>query len=301
MGYKSYFHDDCVYSAEDVNIALSQFVTSGIEDPFEDGVPYNATKLNDITYAVSSAGVIPSTNTSCKCSVDSEKNTVHIAAGTAFFSDGKRITFDTDGETLAYETGVKNYVYLKSVPSENRCYPICGSEQPSGDTVMLAEISADGVLTDKRTYARGKLPGYQSNVDVLMKIDDTITLNQTVSGGRDYTAKEYIIHLGTNNYTTLLFVQDDTSYPAMAVYDIASERVFGFYKPYAVSGTRISVARDIMRVKTETPIGKGLTYTGVGYIGFKKNGTDIVLGISGESGSSARTATMVVPLKFIIF
>lgn len=192
MPYESTFHDNATYGASDVNAALAQLVTSGIADPFTDGVPYNASKLNGIIYAVSAAGVVPETDTACKCILNADAHTVRISAGTAFFADGSRITFDMEGETLPYTPGRKQYVYLLAAPEENRCYPVCSAAEPSGDYVMLAEISADGTLTDRRTYAKGKLPGYQSDYNMGKKIvqeaisenfDGIATRTHTISTG----------------------------------------------------------------------------------------------------------------------
>jgi len=61
---------------------------------------------------------------------------------------------------------------------------------------MLGEISETGVLTDKRKYAKGKLPGYQSDYALSMKFGFTGNLIRHIS-----TTKTYDI--GTNNYTKL--------------------------------------------------------------------------------------------------
>lgn len=178
MPYESTFHDNASYGASDVNAALAQFVTSGIADPFTDGVPYNASKLNEIIHGIAMPGVVPETDTSCKCILNTDAHTVRISAGTAFFADGSRITFDMEGETLPYTPGRKQYVYLRAAPEENRCYPVCSAAEPSGDYVMLAEISADGTLTDRRAYAKGKVPGYQSDYNMGKKIvQEAITEN----------------------------------------------------------------------------------------------------------------------------
>lgn len=292
MGYTYSFMDNAEYTASDVNTALSQFVTAGIEDPFEDGVPYNATKLNDIVYAVSSAGVVPSTDTSCKCSIDTGNKTVHIAQGTAFFADGRRITFDAAGETLEYTEGVKQYVYLKSTPSENRCYPICSVEQPSGDAVILAEIGADATLTDKRVYARGKLPGYQSNVDTVMHVNDSIVLNVTSEGGSNYGPEEYVIYLGTNNYKKLLYQSQFN----LAIYDIETGMVFGFY--YDGSSSRMMSSGSAMYTQIEETYGSGSKR---GIISFAKDGTNLILTVSGYNSWSDRQKTLTVPIIFTLF
>lgn len=59
---------------------------------------------------------------------------------------------------------------------------------PEGDFVMLAEISPEGELTDKRVYARGKLPGYASSAMYTLKIEDTVELVD-----RNPQSKTYIL------------------------------------------------------------------------------------------------------------
>lgn len=291
MPYTSTFHDNAVYGASDINDALAQLVTSGIADPFTDGAPYNAKKLNGIIYAVSSAGVVPATDSSCKCTVDKTAHTVHIAPGTAFFDDGSRITFDIEGETLSYAAGIKQYVYLMSAPAENRCYPVCSATEPSGDYVMLAEISPDGTLTDKRTYARGKLPGYQSNVDTVMRIDDTIVLNAVSPGAANYGPAQYTISLGTNNYTTLLY---QAQY-ALAVYDIVSGNYLSLYLDhgeYYANRTSISIMAGEQ---------DGFYQSVHAYAVIEKSGNELHLTLTGRNNWSSRPETMNVPLSFTIF
>ena len=188
MPYKSTFHDNASYGASDVNAALAQLVTSGIADPFTDGVPYNASKLNEIIHGIAMPGVVPETDTACKCILNTDAHTVRISAGTAFFADGSRITFDMEGETLPYTPGREQYVYLLAAPEENRNCPVCSAAEPSGDYVMLAEISADGTLADRRTYAKGKLPGYQSDYNMGKKIvQEEITEELDRLGTRTHT------------------------------------------------------------------------------------------------------------------
>ena len=58
MSYSFSFCDNAVYSAADVNKITSRLVTSGIEDPFTDGVPYNLSAFND-ALSLSSSSFLP--------------------------------------------------------------------------------------------------------------------------------------------------------------------------------------------------------------------------------------------------
>ena len=294
MSYTFTFMDNATYGASDVNAALAQLVTSGIADPFTDGVPYNASKLNDIIYAVSTAGVVPDTVSACKVTQDADETTVHIAAGTAFFSDGSRITFDVEGETLPYTEGVKQYVYLLAAPEENRNYPVCSAAEPSGDYVMLAEIGADGTLTDKRTYAKGKLPGYQSNVGTTMKIDDTLVLPiNGPSYSEHYGPGQYTIHLGINSYSYLIY-EDQYAY---AVYDIPAGKYNSFWY---YSGNGWQREDDEIRIQIRNGYDPDALNGPSATATISKSGTELVLTVTGVNGLPSREDTMTVPLKFTI-
>lgn len=257
MSYTFTFMDNATYGASDVNAALAQLVTSGIADPFTDGVPYNASKLNEIVHGMALPGVVPETDTTCKCTIDTDAKTVHIAAGTAFFNDGSRITFDIEGETLPYTEGVKQYVYLLAAPEENRNYPVCSAAEPSGDYVMLAEISADGTLTDKRTYAKGKVPGYQSDYNMGKKIvQEAITENFDGRATRTHTISTGLSNIRfaalSTNPGRMAGVYDSTANTdgkMLFLYDRVSGGGLGWYEyydPYFVTMTVTANAGNLI-------------------------------------------------------
>ncbi len=295
MGYTYSFMNNAQYGASDINSVLASLVTGGIADPFTDGVPYNATKLNEIISAVSSAGIVPETDTSCKCVIDTENSTVSIMKGMAFFNDGSRIVFDEEGETLEYIPGVKNFVYLKAAPLENRNYPVCSTIALTGDVLLLAEIDETGVLTDKRTYARGKLPGYQSNFNTVMHIDDEVVLNVKYNeNGRqldNYGPEKYVIHLGGNNYTKLYYHSEF----AYAAYDIATGAISGYYR---LTYDRYSpITTDMMMLQLRP----GYTlYNSQAMAYFERIGTDLILTITAYDAYSDAGTTVTVPLKFTL-
>lgn len=245
MSYKYSFADNGEYGASDVNGLVSRLVSSGVADVFSDGVAYNASALNGIVQAVYTAGVVPESVDTLRVVKQSE-GVVTIAPGLAFFADGSTIEV-TGAETLSYEAGVKNYVYLKQdLAAQNRNYPVCSTVAPAGDFVLLAEISADGAVTDKRVYARGKVPGYQSNANVCMVSEQSIFVEEEVLGQSGIT--NFSIDMGTNNYSRVFCICDPGSGDSsgqMGVYSLTDGSYFSVCK-YGPGGYNMLSRSDII-------------------------------------------------------
>ena len=231
MAYQYSFADNVTYGAPDVNKMVSRLVSSGVEDPFSEGVPYNLSKFNEAGALLYTAGAVPETADTLKV-VQSGENKVRIYPGTAFFSDGSVIEIEAGGHELDVTAGVKNYVYLKNdLSTSNTSYPVCSTAAPNGDFVPLAEISDIGEITDKRTYARGKLPGYASNAQYTMEISDRFSMNV-----KDPVVKTYDI--GNNSYRYLMGVTFGNN-PVLSLYDIANDRYLSYAGSSAASRTDI--------------------------------------------------------------
>ena len=112
MSYKSSFLDNDSYGAADINNRLKKYVTSGVADSFVDGVPYNASKMNDFTVPISIKGVVPESIATCKCSISTAAKTVTIAVGTCFFENGTDIEI-TSSHSMPYVAGVKKLCLCK--------------------------------------------------------------------------------------------------------------------------------------------------------------------------------------------
>lgn len=225
MGYSYGFADNAVYGAEDMNKLTSRLVTGGIADPFVDDLPYNMTKVNDVVKLVYTAGVVPDSVNTCKVTkVENKEGEVKISSGLAFFDDGSTIEVDAAGAPLTYQPGVKNYVYFKpDLQASNRNYPVCSAEAPGAGCVLLAEISADGELTDKRTYAKGKVPGYASNANMPLVINQRFILPRSESYPYTFTTT-FDIDLGVNNYsyvTVMTYIEDDNL--SVGLYDMTTD------------------------------------------------------------------------------
>ncbi len=233
MAYKYSFADNEAYGASDINAITKRLVTSGIEDSFADGVAYNVSNLNEMGKVIYTQGVVPESCLTLKV-VAASDGKILINPGLAFFADGSVIEIVDGGEEMSYVTGAINYVYLKNdLLNMNVSYPYCGTEAPEGDYVMLAEISENGAITDKRTYARGKLPGYQSFAGNVMRIQEYMGITGTDSGY--YTASR-TFDIGNNNFEYILtYVKRSNvglstgTFPCLGIYDISEQSYLGFH------------------------------------------------------------------------
>lgn len=175
MGYKFSFADDTLYSAEDINNITKRLVSKGVADSFADGVAYNVTQLNNITKTLGNKGVVPEDNTTLKV-VKTDDGNIKIMPGSAFMESGAVFTCDSDGYVFSETPTGDNYVYIEDNEALNAIRPVMSSSLPASyDYVLLALVSYDGKITDKRTYAKGKLPGYMS--DFNMPVRKTLTVD----------------------------------------------------------------------------------------------------------------------------
>lgn len=223
MSYSYRFSDNATYGAEDVNGLVKSLVSEGIADVFADGVSYNAGILNSVVSAVYTEGVVP-TDVSTLAVSKMRSGVVQIAPGTAFFADGSTISV-TAAEELSYVPGSKHYVYVQQdLTAQNRNYPACTETAPTGDFVLLAEITEDESIVDKRRYAKGKVPGYQSNANVSLAASQSLSFEK---GGE--RQKSFTVDLGTNNYSRVFVVAKDGNYGSVGMYNFLDGSYFSTY------------------------------------------------------------------------
>lgn len=242
MAYKYSFADNAIYSADDINEITQRLVTQGIEDSFVNEVPYNVSRFNEQGMLLYTEGVVPESCFTLKV-VPAGEDKILINPGKAFFADGAVIEIESGGETLSFVKGAKNFVYLKNdLLNENICFPACTSEEPSGDFVMLAEIDENGVISDKRIYTKGKLPGYRSLSGEIVNLKGKVSVTYSTSGS-GFGSKTFDI--GDNNFRYIFTViwPNDDEYGAMGLYDIENDMYMSchsrepFYNSTAASGS----------------------------------------------------------------
>lgn len=222
MAYKYSFADNETYGAEDMNKMVGRLVSGGVSDPFSDGTPYNLSSFNSAGALLYTSGAVPETVNTLKVS-PAQEGKVLINPGTAYFNDGSLIEITAGGHSLSFTAGVKNYVYLKNdLASSNTSYPVCSPTAPTGDFVPLAEISEAGEITDVRTYAKGKVPGYASSALYTMVISDNLNMKNGETAVKSY-------EVGDNSYRFLMAVNFAAdSHALLGVYDFENGRYLSY-------------------------------------------------------------------------
>lgn len=131
---------------------------------FIDNVAYGVDAVNNIRKSLTTSGVIFDTADSCKV-VKAAERKVKISNGMAVANDGCFVEFYTPeggsgGAEVNITQGSKNYVYLQRSPGLNDFMPAASVSMPSGDFVLLAEVAADGTITDMRSPCRARFGQY---------------------------------------------------------------------------------------------------------------------------------------------
>ena len=168
----------------------------------------------------------------CAVTVDIDGTKVRIGDGVIVFDSGVKIKV-TGYEELDIIGGVKNYVYAVYDASENKAYLNVSDVVPSGDFVLLAEISAAGVVTDKRDWAMMKNGSVLPNstlifdkTDSIQTSDDTCTFDFTINLG-DYINSKFVIIkavFGKKNG-----IQLNREIKLRLVVDLISKKINGYF------------------------------------------------------------------------
>ncbi len=152
------FVDNISYGTEDVNAITKDLTGTGIA-PFPTRDTYSTSDLNALTGALVSSGV--SLN-GCLCS--KTDNTVNVSQGIIFFENGVRMNVDGDGYSIAVPENTAGYVYAYFNPSlQTGGITFSAALPQTGYYTQLAKISATGILTDTRSFARSKVATLGAN------------------------------------------------------------------------------------------------------------------------------------------
>lgn len=232
MSYRNYFFDDQTVGAEDLNKLVNLFVTDGVADNFENGTPYNISKLGEVVYSNAGEGIVPLNSDTLK--VSTESGFVYIEPGVAFFKDGTVIEI-TAREQLSALSNASFYVYLESDALKNSAYPAVSETLPEGNVVPLAHIGENGEITDLRRFARGKIPSfYASSAGLYINRTTTVNVDESfLSEGQRVT----LVPAG-NSYRHLILIArvprktaPYSNWVGVLVYDKETNLFYNFSKP----------------------------------------------------------------------
>lgn len=149
---------------------------------FKDNVVYGADDINAIRASILSRGVIEESDESCK--VILSENGITIQQGQAIFSDGCRIEVDSAGVEKQFLVGETNYVYFLNNTLAGVCEVIVSPTMPEGDYVLLAQIDADGTITDKRQFAQLKtadVQRYAASFSANFTLDESLEIGSVIA------------------------------------------------------------------------------------------------------------------------
>lgn len=235
MGKKVYFLDSIkqsdgsynnTYGVDDINAIVSNLVGAGVA-PFPSADTYDVSELNSLTSALVAEGT----------SLDGLKvsfndNKIHIAQGIGYFENGATIVVDSEGEELEYSVAETLYVYAEYDQALNVCGFYTSESEPISSTgiyvLVLATISADGTVIDKRNIAQSKIATMGKNVtktDVILEKDGENCTTYT-TGTIVHETKFDISKYNAVYFTGREYAYSDSEYQINKVINL-SELLFG--------------------------------------------------------------------------
>ncbi len=208
MNFEAGFLSDNTYGVKHINRLVRSLVTKGIVDyPFpEDESDIGAFNINGFIQFLSEDGVIPET---CKSMLVEKTDTGYVLnPGMAFLDNGIYI-FVEEAQEFSCEPRMKVYWMHNSLTDKVEF--MCAADYPaSGSYLPLAEILADGAVSNVRKSARAKLPGMVSdyNRTKFIAFSEEVHFETIVREGYNsgyYCTLEF--DLGGNCYNYLLFTR----------------------------------------------------------------------------------------------
>ena len=168
MAYRCLFMDNGVYTAQDVNDALSNIVSEGVS-----GYPFGSDAVSGLNEAISGIANGGTQFRGTSCLLVNNSGTYKISEGSCFMADGSQIVFDSDGYVIEHQNGVYEYVYLERDVLHNTVNVVVSAQSGGVDTVPIAEIKTDGTVIDRRRFSKAKvsLLAEPQNIGIVKRID----------------------------------------------------------------------------------------------------------------------------------
>lgn len=196
--YKYTFFDNQLIGVDQLNEITKRLVSGGISSVYS-GADFNVSEINNSNMAILTGGVVPGNDMNLKVSAMGGGKYL-INKGLCFFDDGTSMEVLSSGEEISVPSGSKRYVYLTSDKNQMKCYPeVLSEEKKSGQFVCLAIVNSDGSITDKRTYAKGKVPGFYASTENLQ-----VNVSQEFSRADVTRSMTIEVPVGNGNFKHLL-------------------------------------------------------------------------------------------------
>lgn len=196
--YKYSFFDNQLIGVDHLNEITKRLVSGGISAVYS-GADFNVSEINNSNMALLTGGVVPGSDFNLKITALGGTRYL-INKGVCFFDDGTSMEILTGGEEISVPAGSTRYIYLTSDKNQMKCYPeVLSSPKQTGQFVYLGIVNADGSITDKRTYARGKVPGFYASTENL-----EVNVTKEYSKGEVYNNMTIEVPVGNGNFKHLL-------------------------------------------------------------------------------------------------
>ncbi len=203
MAIKYSFVDGELYGTEDINDIARNLVGAGVM-PFLAKDSYNVSDLNLLTEALVESGT---SLEGCKCTAQNagaENMYISVGQGIVFFESGVRLTVDEAGYVVEAVPNIHGYIFAHYSPSLQKADIVFAADLPTdGESVVLAEVLADGGLGDKRTFARSKIATIGKNVMLNQSFEKVVPELLEINDVGHYIyilAKTPVVDLSKFNY-----------------------------------------------------------------------------------------------------
>ncbi len=222
------FADNTAYGTEDINDITKSLVGAGVA-PFVSKESYNVSDLNALTSALVSSGVQLE---GCKCTVQNvgtQDMTVFVSQGIVFFESGVRLTVDRDGYTLVVSANTAGVVYAYYNQALQTADIMFAESLPeNGEVVLLAEISVEGEICDKREFAQSKIATLGKNLTYEAKLTERpqyLYEGNSSTGKARYAINEAKVDLSKFRYVLIISTEIVDRKPKYGgVFDIAAKQ-----------------------------------------------------------------------------
>lgn len=243
MAYKCLFMDNDIYTAQDVNDAISNIISGGVS-----GYPFGGNALEDLNAAIAELANGGTSYKGTSCLVVNDSGIYKISEGTCIMNDGSQIIFDLDGYEITPKIGVKQYVYLERDVLHNTINVVVADESGGQDTIPLAEIEENGNITDRRRFASASI--------ALSAEPKNIGITKHISRDSLGAGASFDVDIGFNGWEYIVF-NTGSSWGCIKLTDGSSTNSFPTknLKGYTESRTRVTRNGSVLHFENVTDSG----------------------------------------------